>query len=233
MRQATLALALVVAAPGARAGPRTCVSIRATTPAITVSGGAAAVSATLYDEGGAEVDGLVIERGASCTTVALAVAVRPGSRIEARVPGATDLRVEASNGGPVTVRGVSGQLEVVNSNAGIVFENIGGAVLASTSNGSIEAAFRAVDPGLPMSFLTSNGRVLVTLPATVKANLRMESDTGPTTTDFELARIGSEPVERKVMRGGRLRTIVYGALNGGGPLIDVRTENAPIVVRHD
>jgi hypothetical protein len=33
------------------------------------------------------------------------------------------------------------------------------------------------------------------------------------------------------MRGGRLRTIISGAVNGGGPEIDFRTENAAIVVR--
>jgi hypothetical protein len=231
MRRATLALALLLAESVATPAQGAFVSIRATTAAISVTGGAATVSATLYDASGAEVDGLVVEREARRTRIVLVTPVKPGARIEARVPSATDLRVEGSNGGPVTVRGVSGQLEIVNSNGGIVLERVGGTVLASTSNGAIEATLQSIAPGLPMSFLASNGRIDVTLPANVKANLRMESDTGPVTTDFELARIGGEPIERKMMRGGRLRIITHGAVNGGGPAIDARTENAPIVIR--
>jgi hypothetical protein len=235
MRLTTLALGLLLVGPAGRAvhgaHVSTSVSIRATTAAISVTGGDAEVTAALYDEGGVRIDGLVVERAMGRTTIVLVVAVKVGARIEARVPSSTDLRIEASNGGPVMVHGVSGQLEIVNSNAGIVLDRVGGTVLASTSNGSIEAAVRTVDPALPMSFLTSNGRIDLTFPANLKANLRMESDTGPITTDFELARIDDEPVERRIMRGGRLRTIVYGAVNGGGPEIGVRTENAPIVVR--
>jgi hypothetical protein len=231
MRRATLALALALAGSVGTGAQSAHVSVRATTAAISVAGGAAQVSATLFDASGSEIDGLVIEREANRTTIILVARVRPGARIEARVPSATDLRIEGSNGGPVTVRDVSGQLEIVNSNAGIVLDRVGGTVLASTSNGPIEATLHSMGADLPMSFLTSNGRIDLTLPASLKANLRMESDTGPITSDFELARIGGEPIERKIMRGGRLRTIMHGAVNGGGPHIDVRTENAPIVIR--
>jgi hypothetical protein len=231
MRRATLALALALAESVGLGAQSAHVSVRATTAAISVTGGAAEVSATLYDASGTEIDGLVIEREARRTNIILVARVKPGARIEARVPSATDLRVEGSNGGRVSVRGVSGQLEIVNSNAGIVLDRVGGTVLASTSNGPIEATLQSIDSALPMSFLTSNGRIDLTFPASVKANLRMESDTGPITADLPLARIGGEPIERKIMRGGRLRTIMHGAVNGGGPDIDVRTENAPIVIR--
>jgi hypothetical protein len=231
MRHATLTLALSLIGSVATAAQSAYVSIRATTAAITVTGGAADVSARLYDASGSEVDGLVVEGETGRTNILLVAPIRPGARIEARVPSATDLRVEGSNGGQVTVRGVSGQLEVVNSNAGIVLERVGGTVLASTSNGAIEAELQSIDPGLPMSFLTSNGPVALTFPANVKANLRMESDTGPITTEFDLAHIGGEVIERRILRGGRLRTIIHGAVNGGGPEIAIRTENASIVIR--
>jgi hypothetical protein len=207
------------------------VSIRAPAVAISVTGGAAEVSATLYDANGIKGDGLVVEREASRTRIVLVAPVKRGARLEAHVRTDTDLRIEGSNGGPVIVHRVNGQLEIVNSNAGIVLDRVGGTVLASTSNGAIEATLHSVNPTLPMSFLTSNGRIDLTFPANMKANFRIESDAGPITTDFQLARIPGEPLERKVMRGGRLRTIIRGAVNGGGPDISVRTENAPIVIR--
>lgn len=233
MRQATLglALALLLVGSAATAAPAPHVSIRATTAAISVTGGAAKVSATLYDAGGAEIDGLVVERVPGGTSIVLVAPVKPGARIDARVPSATDLRVEGSNGGPVIIRGVSGQLEIVNSNAGIVLEHVGGTVVASTSNGSIEATLHSVDPTLPMSFLTTNGAVELTFPANLKANLRLESDTGDASIDFDLTRIRDEPLGRRIVRGGRVRTVTYGAVNGGGPEIAVRTENAPIAIR--
>jgi hypothetical protein len=230
MSQAAFAILLLLA-EAAATGRSANVSIRSTTAAISVTGGASDVSATLYDASGKELDGLLVEREASRSAIVLVVSVRPGARIEARVPSRTDLRIEASNGGPVTVRGVTGQLEILNSNAGIVLERVGGTILASTSNGAIDATIDSVDPRLPMSFLTTNGHIDVTFPESVKANLRVESDTGPISTDFELVPIGIEPMERKIMRGGKLRTVRYGAVNGGGPQIDVRTENASIDIR--
>jgi DUF4097 and DUF4098 domain-containing protein YvlB len=207
------------------------VSIRANGPAISVTGGAEEVSATLHGRAGAALDGLVIERTGRRTSIVLAAVVEVGARIEVRVPTSTNLSVEGSNGGAVIVRGVRGQLEVVNSNAGIVLDRVAGTVLASTSNGSIEATLQSVDPALPLSFLTSNGAIDVTFPADLRANVRMESDTGPMATDFELVGIGAQPIERRMMRGGRFRTIRQGAINGGGPEITLRTENAPITIR--
>lgn len=231
MGTATFVVALFLSELTAAGADGVQVSVRATTAAISVTGGAQDVSATLVDAGGTEIPGLVIEREAGRTAIVLVASVRPGARIEVRVPTATDLRVEGSNGGPVTVRGVRGQLEVVNSNAAIVLERVGGSVLASTSNGSIEATVLSIDPQLPMSFLASNGAVDVMFPADLKANLRMESDTGPITTEFALSRIGDEPIERKIMRGGKLRTVVHGTVNGGGPQIELRTENSRVAVR--
>jgi hypothetical protein len=222
-----LLLFLVALAAGARSGD---VSIRATTAAVIVTGGAASVSARLVDADGRELPGLAIERDGSRTSIVLVAAVRPGARIEARVPADTGLRVDASNGGAVTVRGVRGQIEIVNSNAAIRLEAVGGTVLASTSNGAITATLVSVDESLPMSFQTSNEPIDVALPAAVKATVCMETDTGPITTEFPLAATDG-PVERKIMRGGRLRTVMCGAINGGGARIELRTENAPIRVR--
>lgn len=224
-----LAGAAEIGAQGALGVPH--VSIRATGVAILVTGGAEEASATLHGRGGTALDGLVIERAGRRTSIILTAVIETGARIEARVPTSTDLRVEGSNGGAVIVRGVRGQLEIVNSNAGIVLDGVAGTVLASTSNGSIEARLQSVDPALPLSFLTSNGAIDVTFPADLKANVRMESDTGPITTDFELVGIGAQAIERRIMRGGRLRTIKSGAVNGGGPEITLRTENAPITIR--
>ena len=231
MRTVSLVVALLLAELMAAAADASRVTVRATTAAITVTGGAHEVSAKLVDATGIEIPGLVVEREGTRTAIVLVASVKPGARLEVRVPTATDLRVEGSNGGPVTVRAVRGQLEVVNSNAAIVLDRVGGNVLASTSNGSIEATVLSVDPTLPMSFLASNGAVDVVFPADLKANLRMESDTGPITTAFALSRIGDEPIERKVMRGGKLRTVVHGAVNGGGPQIELRTENSRVAVR--
>lgn len=228
MWRSTLALAFLFSGTTAASARGAGVSIRTTTASVTVQGGATTVSARLFGPDGTESPGLVIESDPARTMIVLAASVKPGARIEVQVPAATDLRVEASNGGPVVVRGVRGQLEILNSNAAIMLEDVGGSVLATTSNGSITATIGFLYPGLPTSFLTSNASIDLTLPADLNANLRMESDTGPITSEFDLARLGNEPLEGTIMRGGRLRSVERGAVNGGGPEIALRTENAPI-----
>ena len=207
------------------------VSIRATTAAVIVTGGSAEVSATLYDPAGRAVDGLIVERDGSRTTIVLVDSVKPGARIEARVPGRVHLRVEASNGGAVTLRGVQGQLEIVNSNAAIVLDGVGGTVVASTSNGAITGTLSAVDPALPLSFLTSNEPIDLRLPAGLAATICLESDHSEITSEFRLAPPVGEPLDRRVVRGGRMRTIRCGVVGAGGPRIELRTDNAPIRVR--
>jgi hypothetical protein len=87
-----------------------------------------------------------------------------------------------------------------------------------------------------MSFSTMNGTIDVTLPADIKANLKMKSDNGEIWSDFDIKLTGSaQPqVDDQRGKGGRYRVrldkTVYGTINGGGPELQFVTYNGSILI---
>ena len=171
MRTMTLVVALLLAESMAAGADGLRVSVHATTAAISVTGGAHDVSATLFDAAGTEIPGLVVEREGTRTAIVLVASVRPGARVEVRVPTATDLRVEGFNGGTVTVRGVSGtrspELERRDRARACRWQR------ARIDVERIDRGDRAFDrPGAADVVSRDNGAVDVMFPADLKANLR-------------------------------------------------------------
>ena len=105
-----------------------------------------------------------------------------------------------------------------------------------------------------MSFSTVEGDVDVTLPADVKATVRLKTEEGDFYTDFAIdfqqvlenketgrsqdpvARPARTPVERDVDRGGHiyrldLERVMKGAINGGGPEYKFYTMEGDIYLR--
>ena len=159
------------------------------------------------------------------------------------VPLRTNLELETVMGS-VTVEGVEGELEVEAVNGAVTLTNVGGSVVAHSVNGKVTATVARATPQKPMAFTSLNGSVDVTLPATVKANLKLRSDQGDVYTDFDLqlrqdsSNQNPNPSPRvDVSRNGRARAVVeidnaiYGSINGGGPDFEMRTFNGNVYVR--
>jgi DUF4097 and DUF4098 domain-containing protein YvlB len=109
--------------------------------------------------------------------------------------------------------------------------------VAHSVNGKLVATVTKATPQQPMAFTSLNGNVDVTLPAAVKANLKLRSDQGDVYTDFDL-QLQREPVraDNNVRRNGSRTEInfnhsVYGSVNGGGPDYEIRTFNGNVYVR--
>jgi len=81
-----------------------------------------------------------------------------------------------------------------------------------------------------------NGKVDVTLPSNLKATLKMRSDNGDIFTDFDV-QLRPAPADSNTgaRKGGRYRVevnrAIYGAVNGGGPEIELRTFNGSVFLR--
>lgn len=176
-----------------------------------------------------------ITSGGGIALVELLPSGPAGARLVVEVPPDVSLSLFGSNGGPITVVGVRGEIEVENSNAGIKLIDVVGPIVASTSNGPIEVRFRGLARGRPMSFLTSNGTIDLTIPPDAAIDLLAQ-------TDFELrSELPLEPraagaVERFGPPGSqpgapRPGLVFRGQLNGGGALFRLWTDNAPIVLR--
>jgi hypothetical protein len=154
------------------------------------------------------------------------------------VPMRTNLELNAVEG-TIIIDGVQGDMEIESVNGAVTLTNVGGSVVANTVNGRLVADIRSVTPQKPMAFTSLNGTVDVTLPASVKANLKLRSDQGEVYTDFDVQlRPDSDPDDPNPnpssRRSGRRIEVdksVFGSVNGGGPEFEMRTFNGNVYVR--
>jgi DUF4097 and DUF4098 domain-containing protein YvlB len=154
--------------------------------------------------------------------------------LEVEVPMRTKLRVSIVDGG-ITVDNVDSEMEINTVDGGITLANVGGSVVAHAVDGNIAATVARVTPQAPMAFTSLNGDIDVTLPAAVKANLRLRSDQGDVFTDFDVQVTAGASANRTQDRNGRRRIDVNrsisGTVNGGGPDFELRTFDGNIYVR--
>ena len=160
------------------------------------------------------------------------------SEITIYVPADTSLKLNAANNGSINVEGVSGEIDVSNLNGHISITNVSGAVVANTLNGKLVVSMNQVTPNKAMSFSTLNGDVDVTLPADVKANLKMKTDHGDIFSDFEITLKSPSPPQPTTEASGdkkrykvRFDRSMFGTIGGGGPDMSFSTLNGTIYIR--
>lgn len=159
-----------------------------------------------------------------------------GESITVTVPVDTSLHLRSSNGG-IRVDGVHGEIDAESHNGGMRILNVSGSVLASTHNSQVVVTMDRVDPGKPSAFSTLNGSIDVTLPADLKATMKMTTDNGSIYSDFDVTvSAGRAMTETNNTADGRYRVrfdrTVQGTINGGGGAdLTFRTANGSIVIR--
>ena len=161
-----------------------------------------------------------------------------GSDILVTVPVNTSLNLKCTNCGAIEVEGVNGEVDANDLNGRIKLTNVSGSVIAHSLNGSIVVSMNRVDAGKPLSFSTLNGGIDVTLPADLKANLKLRADNGDIYSDFDIKfdAGSSRPLtESGNTKDGRFRVkfdkTIYGTLNGGGAEVSFITNNGRISIR--
>jgi hypothetical protein len=154
------------------------------------------------------------------------------------VPRRSSLRLKCMNDGDIHVEQVDGEIDADNLNGRITLKNVSGSVVAHSLNGAVSATMDRIDSGKPMSFSTLNGDIDVTLPDTLKANVRMKTDNGEIYSDFEVKLIAGASVEGN--HAGRQPDGSYhlrfdhalrGTINGGGPEFQFTSFNGQIYIR--
>ena len=154
--------------------------------------------------------------------------------IVARVPRRAKLDLSTVNDSEIVVRDIVGDLQLENVNGPITATNITGSVIAESVNNPIKVGLTAVASGAATSLSSLNGDILLTLPAAARAEFHLDTAQGEITSDFELDIKPSKPlIERKEGRGGvsvRMEDVVIATVNGGGPVIRVKTLNGSIKI---
>jgi hypothetical protein len=152
--------------------------------------------------------------------------------IVARVPQRAKLDLSTVNEGEITVRNIIGDLQLENPDGPITATNINGSVIAESVNAPIVVGLTTVASGAATSVSSLNGDITLTLPTNVKAELHLDSGRGEIVSDFELDVKPSKPlIERNERRGGvslRVENIIVATVNGGGPVIRVKTFSGDI-----
>lgn len=156
--------------------------------------------------------------------------------LDIQVPQRTSLKLEVVNGGDIKVDGVAGDIEAENVNGNVILTNVSGSAVAHALNGRVVANFAQVAPQKPMSFSSLNGNIDVSLPPSVKANVKVKTDNGDLYSDFDIALKAGQPATEAGRDGkGKYKVkvdrTVYGAINGGGPEYQFSNFNGNIYIR--
>jgi DUF4097 and DUF4098 domain-containing protein YvlB len=123
-----------------------------------------------------------------------------------------------TSGGSISIDRAMGEVDASTSGGRIVVNEVRGTINAKTSGGSIKA-FISEQPKGDCTLTTSGGGVDVTLSPDVKVDIDASSSGGGVRTDIPIRVVG----EIK-------RNHVVGTLNGGGPLLKLRTSGGGVKI---
>jgi len=155
--------------------------------------------------------------------------------VEIKVPFQTSVHLGGLNGDYVKVEGVTGAHELSHTNGEITAKNMRGSVIANTTHGDVIVELLEIDPDTPMSFSSFNGDVEVTLPASVRATLHMQTGQGDIYTDFDVQLQPTQPKVTQEHEGSgyrvRMEKAVEGTIGDGGPEMRFKTFNGDIILR--
>ena len=177
--------------------------------------------------------GLIVEEADN--TITVQDHTPGGTHITITVPPDTSLKLSSHNGS-ISAEGVHGEIDVECHNGGIKLANVSGAVLADSHNGGIVVTMDHVDTAKPSAFSSINGTIDVTLPADLKANLKMRSSQGSIFSDFDMnVTSGRATTQKNNTSDGKYRVefdrTILAAINGGGTEMTFTTVNGSVLIR--
>jgi DUF4097 and DUF4098 domain-containing protein YvlB len=181
--------------------------------------------------------GLVVEESENVIKVGTR-SVNEGVQLTIQVPFNTNLKLHTVNGGDIVVDHIVGDVELEDTNGAITATHISGTAVVNALNGKVLVSLDKISGDKPMSFSSLNGDIDVTLPADMKAKVKLKTDNGAVYSDFDIQMDASahRPVVQDSKSGnGRFKVqfdrAMYGLINGGGPDMSLTTFNGNIYIR--
>ena len=152
--------------------------------------------------------------------------------LDLRIPNNLLLEVKLIKGGNIFAENFRNGVEVNILNGSVKLERLEDYALVNAANGEINVHFESIDKKKPISLVTMNGGVTVSLPDGSKRNVRLISrKNGYVKTDFELE--SEKPIINLNKTQHSKKEIKNTArINGGGALLFLSTENGPITINH-
>ncbi len=152
--------------------------------------------------------------------------------LELRIPNDLFLEVKLIKGGNIYAENFKNGVEVNILNGSVKLERLANYALVNAANGEIDAHFKSVDKKKPISLVTMNGGVTVSLPENAKRNVRLISrKNGYVSADFELE-TDKPIINLNTTQYSKKEIKNTAKINGGGALLFLSTENGPITINH-
>jgi DUF4097 and DUF4098 domain-containing protein YvlB len=181
--------------------------------------------------------GLSVEESDNVVTVGTR-SLNENVEISIQVPFDTSLKLHDVNGGEISVDHIVGDVEIDVTNGKATATHISGSAIVHALNDRVLVTLDKVTADKPMSFSSLNGDIDVTMPADLKAKVKLKSDNGEVYSDFDIKVDASSRrpmVEDSNSGHGKYRVqfdkATYGLINGGGPEIQLTTFNGNIYIR--
>jgi hypothetical protein len=156
------------------------------------------------------------------------------SNLVISVPADTSLTARSHNG-DIEADGLRGEFDVQTHNGKITLNSVSGTIVAHTANGAIKVVMDRVEASKPLSFSSLNGSIDVTLPADVKANLKLNTFRGEIWSDFDIRLGAGASSQPNNTPDGKFRVTMDrnlgGTINGGGTDLSFHTLNGRITIR--
>ena len=132
-------------------------------------------------------------------------------------------------GADVDAQTVNGSIETASRRGDVTASTVNGSITAeaaglvraNTTNGSIRARLGRAEWEGEMSFETTNGSIILDLPASLDATVRARAQTGSIHSDFPL----------RIQRTGYVGSEAEGQIGSGGRQLDLRVLNGSIKLR--
>ncbi len=109
--------------------------------------------------------------------------------IDITVPRASSVVIMSDFDGDVSISDIAGDVEVRAAMGKVQLERLRGGADIQTNRGGIEASFSEVASRKPLAFSSMMGAVVVRIPATAKALVKLRSQNGQILTDFSEAEL--------------------------------------------
>ena len=122
-----------------------------------------------------------------------------------------------TSGGSIRIEDVKGDVDVKTSGGSIRVEDVAGNVEGRTSGGSIKVKFsEQISEDSVLS--TSGGSIAAYLPPSIKLDIDASTSGGRVKSDFDVD-------------GSVKKTKIKGEINGGGPLLKLRTSGGSVSIK--
>src|SRR5271170_6970199 len=129
--------------------------------------------------------GLSVEESDNVITVGTR-SINENVEINIQVPFDTSLKLHDVNGGEISVDHINGDVEIDVTNGRATATHISGSAIVHALNDKVLVTLDKVTADKPMSFSSLNGDIDVTLPADLKARVKLKSDNGEVFSDFDI-----------------------------------------------